>query len=121
MNRTQKHDQREFQKSNNVNIDRERTHLNYDLVNEHPLSYSSAVHEKIEGRVKRKVRADSVLVSEFLITASPDYMNGMSEKEQRRYFETAVDHLKEKYSAENMLYATVHMDEATPHMHVGIV
>ncbi|PLV35961.1 Plasmid recombination enzyme [Bacillus subtilis subsp. subtilis] len=40
------------------------------------------------------------MVSEFLITASPDYMNGLSDEEQRRYFETAVDHLKEKYSAE---------------------
>ncbi|PSA88743.1 plasmid recombination protein [Bacillus atrophaeus] len=121
LNGTQKHNQREFQKSKNENIDRERTHLNYDLVNEKPISYSKAIHEKIEGRVKRKVRADAVLVSEFLITASPDYMNGLSDAEQRRYFETAVDHLKEKYSAENMLYATVHMDEATPHMHVGIV
>nr|WGD72738.1 MobV family relaxase [Bacillus subtilis] len=90
-------------------------------MNEKSISYSKAVHEKIEGRVKRKVRADAVLVSEFLITASPDYMNGLNDEEQRRYFETAVDHLKEKYSAENMLYATVHMDEATPHMHVGIV
>ena len=119
LNGTQKHNQREFQKSKNENI--ERTHLNYDLVNEKPISYSKAIHEKIEGRVKRKVRADAVLVSEFLITASPDYKNGLSDEEQRRYFETAVDHLKEKYSAENMLYATVHMDEATPHMHVGIV
>ncbi|EKE45905.1 MobB3, partial [Bacillus velezensis M27] len=89
--------------------------------NGQPISYAQAVREKIEGRVKRKVRDDAVLVSEFLITASPDYMNGLSETEQRRYFEAAADHLKEKYSAENMLYATVHMDEATPHMHVGIV
>jgi hypothetical protein len=67
------------------------------------------------------MRADPVLVSEFLITASPDYMHELSDAEQRRFFETAVDHLKEKYSAHNVLYATVHRDEATPHMHVGIV
>ncbi len=121
LNGTQKHNQREFQKSKNENIDRGRSHLNYDLVNGQPISYAQAVREKIEGRIKRKVRDDAVLVSEFLITASPDYMNGLSETEQRRYFEAAVDHLKEKYTAENMLYATVHMDEATPHMHVGIV
>ncbi|MFH6685217.1 plasmid recombination protein [Bacillus amyloliquefaciens] len=46
LNGTQKHNQREFQKSKNENIDRERTHLNYDLVNEKPISYSKAVHEK---------------------------------------------------------------------------
>ncbi|MEX5485078.1 MobV family relaxase, partial [Bacillus velezensis] len=102
LNGTQKHNQREFQKSKNENIDRGRSHLNYDLVNGQPISYAQAVREKIEGRVKRKVRDDAVLVSEFLITASPDYMNGLSETEQRRYFEAAVDHLKEKYTAENM-------------------
>ncbi|MFC8962671.1 plasmid recombination protein [Bacillus subtilis] len=45
MNGTQKHNQREFQKSKNENIDRERTHLNYDLINEKPISYSKAIHE----------------------------------------------------------------------------
>ncbi|WP_384602343.1 MobV family relaxase, partial [Streptomyces sp. NPDC059080] len=97
------------------------THLMFCGVKQNLFLYTLGLHKKVVGVHKRKVRADAVLVSEFLITASPDYMNGMSEKEQRRYFETAVDHLKEKYSAENMLYATVHMDEATPHMHVGIV
>nr|AAC60409.1 gamma-glutamyltranspeptidase [Bacillus subtilis] len=77
--------------------------------------------KKLRGESNGRSERMHVLVSEFLITASPDYMNGLSDEEQRRYFETAVDHLKEKYSAENMLYATVHMDEATPHMHVGIV
>ncbi|WP_029238245.1 plasmid recombination protein, partial [Streptococcus sobrinus] len=79
LNGTQKHNQREFQKSKNENIDRGRSHLNYDLVNGQPIGYAQAVREKIEGRVKRKVRDDAVLVSEFLITASPDYMNGLSE------------------------------------------
>lgn len=121
LNGTQKHNQREFKNTKNENIDRGRSHLNYDLVNDRSISYSKAVHEKIEERVSRKVRADAVLVSEFLITASPEYMNSLSEEEQKRFFEKAFDHLKEKYTEENMLYAVVHHDEATPHMHVGIV
>ncbi|EKE45895.1 Mob, partial [Bacillus velezensis M27] len=33
LNGTQKHNQREFQKSKNENIDRGRSNLNYDLIN----------------------------------------------------------------------------------------
>lgn len=29
--------------------------------------------------------------------------------------------MEEEYGKENLLYATVHMDEITPHMHYGVV
>ncbi|HEA0046751.1 TPA: plasmid recombination protein, partial [Staphylococcus aureus] len=28
--------------------------------------------------------------------------------------------MEEEYGKENLLYATVHMDEITPHMHYGV-
>ncbi|MFD7736524.1 plasmid recombination protein [Kitasatospora phosalacinea] len=39
LNGTQKHNQREFQKSKNENIDRERTHFKYDKVYDKTLIY----------------------------------------------------------------------------------
>lgn len=45
----------------------------------------------------------------------------MSNRETKRYFETAVNYFKENYGTENIRYADVHMDETTPHMHMGIV
>ncbi|KNH16170.1 plasmid recombination enzyme [Priestia megaterium] len=117
----QKHNQREGVHSKNKDIDEDRTSFNYDLLNEERIHYHERINQMTAERVKRKVRADAVLVSEFFISASPDYMNAMPEGEQRRYFELAFDHLSEKYGKQNMLYATVHRDEATPHMHVGIV
>ncbi|MFE7084136.1 MobV family relaxase [Priestia megaterium] len=117
----QKHNQREGENSKNKDIDSNRTVLNYDFVNEDKIKYHEEIKKMTATRVKRKVRADAVLISEFFISASPDYMNAMPESEQRRYFEFAFDHLSEKYGKQNMLYATVHQDEATPHMHVGIV
>lgn len=117
----QKHNQRQFSNSINKDIDSTRTNLNYDLVNEKKIRYESTINEKIQERVKRKVRANSVVLSEFLVTASPEYMERLEPGEQKRYFETSLDFLKERYGVENTIYANVHMDEKTPHMHVGII
>lgn len=38
-----------------------------------------------------------------------------------RFFQKSTDFFSERYGAENIINATVHMDEATPHMHIGIV
>lgn len=37
------------------------------------------------------------------------------------FFQYATQFFKERYGKENVLNGTVHMDEATPHMHLGIV
>ncbi|MGA3322718.1 MobV family relaxase, partial [Lactiplantibacillus pentosus] len=39
----------------------------------------------------------------------------------RKYFETAKEYFAEKFGEENIRYAIVHLDESTPHMHMGIV
>ncbi|MBL2533702.1 plasmid recombination protein, partial [Klebsiella pneumoniae] len=48
-------------------------------------------------------------------------MNSLSQAEQRRFFEESVCFLKARYGEENFVYASVHVDEKTPHMHVGMV
>lgn len=117
----QKHNQREGKESKNQDIDKEKTDLNYDLVNQENISYAKTIGAMTDERVSRKVRADAVLVSEFFVSASPEYMESLTEQEQEKYFETAFNHLEEKYGEQNILYATVHKDEATPHLHLGIV
>jgi hypothetical protein len=117
----QKHNQREGENSKNKDIDSNRTMLNYDFVNEDKIKYHEEIKKMTATRVKRKIRNDAVLVAEFFVSASPEYMHGMSSDEQRKYFEAALDHISGKYGQQNILYATVHNDESTPHMHVGFV
>ncbi|MGZ0135845.1 MobV family relaxase [Priestia megaterium] len=117
----QKHNQREGENSKNKDIDSTRTMLNYDFVNEDKIKYHEEIKNMTATRVKRKIRNDAVLVAEFFISASPEYMHAMSPDEQRKYFEASLDHIAGKYGQQNMLYAVVHNDEATPHMHVGFV
>lgn len=117
----QKHNQREGENSKNKDIDSTRTMFNYDFVNEDKIKYHEEIKKMTATRVKRKIRNDAVLVAEFFVSASPEYMHAMSQDEQRKYFEASLDHIAGKYGQQNILYAVVHNDEATPHMHVGFV
>ncbi|PEC43090.1 plasmid recombination enzyme [Priestia megaterium] len=117
----QKHNQREGENSKNKDIDSTRTMLNYDFVNEDKIKYHEEIKKMTATRVKRKIRNDAVLVAEFFVSASPEYMHAMSLDEQRKYFEASLDHIAGKYGQQNILYAVVHNDESTPHMHVGFV
>lgn len=82
--RIKKHNQRQGKSKSNLDIDYERSHLNVDLLNEQNLQYERLIKDEISERVKRKPRANSVVLSEFLVTASPDYMQSLSEEEQKR-------------------------------------
>lgn len=117
----QKHNQRQGISKSNTDIDYEKSHENYDILNDQNLKYESEIKEKIAEQVKRKPRANSVVLSEFLVTASPEYMNSLSAEEQKKYFEKSLEFIEKRYGPKNTLYAVVHQDEATPHMHVGII
>lgn len=117
----QKHNQRQGKSKSNLDIDYERSHLNYDLLNDEKIQYEREIKVEIGERVKRKPRANSVVLSEFLVTASPEYMKKMSVEEQKRYFEKSLDFVQKRYGKQNTLYAVVHHDEANPHMHVGVM
>ena len=66
-----------------------------------------------------KTRKDSTVMVETLITASPEFMNGLSPVEQREYFERALQFMTDKVGDGNIIAAVVHIDERTPHMHLS--
>ena len=103
----------------NEDIDPERTHLNYHLV-EPEGKYRQKALERIE-EVGAKRRKDSVVMQDVLITASPDWIDAKSYDEQVEYFIHAFDFISDRYGRENILSAVVHMDEAHPHMHLVFV
>jgi|GEM_PF-5589207 len=51
---------------------------------------------------------------ETLITASPEFMSGLSPPEQKEFFEKALTFIQSKVGQENIVSAVVHMDEKTP-------
>ena len=111
----------------NPDIDPERTHLNYELHDAEgcylPRKYAAEVDAKIAANRAsgRKVRKDAVKLVEGIITASPEFFEGKSEEECRRFFEDAYEFVCAEMAAENVIHFTVHMDETTPHAHWGAV
>src|SRR5699024_4037913 len=64
---------------------------------------------------------DAVLVNELLVTSDRDFFERLDPGEQKRFFEESYKLFSERYGKQNIAYATVHNDEQTPHMHLGVV
>src|SRR5699024_3390763 len=117
------HNQRERESRTNEDIDRERTHENYDLQNDENINYNERVKDIIDSQKTgtRKTRKDAVLVNELLVTSDRDFFERLDPGEQKRFFEESYKLFSERYGKQNIAYATVHNDEQTPHMHLGVV
>lgn len=104
----------------NPDIDIERSKHNYHLVPPPRYTYKKEINSMVQA-AGCKVRKDSVMMVETLITASPEFMNSLPPEEQKAYFAMALDFIAERVGKENILSAVVHMDEKTPHMHLCFV
>ena len=75
----------------------------------------------LEAKLPPKIRKNGVLAIEYLVTGSPEDLNGKTRREQDQYFSDALKWLKERHGAEHVVYAGVHRDETTPHMYAYVV
>ena len=118
------HERKKEQYASNPDIDRERSHLNYHLV-EPQLKYYGEIQTRIEKAQREnprcKVRKDSVKFIDTIVTATPEYLASLPPDKVRRYFERALEFLQQEVGAENIFSAVVHMDERNPHMHLCFV
>lgn len=119
----QYHNQRERESRTNFDIDGDKTKDNYDLVNDKSIDYNERVNEIIESQktTTRKVRKDAVMVNELIVTSDRDFFDRLSSEDEKRFFEESKALFEERYGKQNMAYAMVHVDEKTPHMHLGVV
>ena len=117
------HDQRRTQHHKNTDIDVDRSGLNYDLVAGRTNHFKTDIEAYINEHKtsQRAVRKDAVLVNEWIISSDSNFFANLTAADTRKYFETAKAYFAEKFGEENIRYAIVHLDESTPHMHMGIV
>lgn len=81
-------------------------------------SDSAAVLDAWRARAPDKIRANAVHGLEYFIGGSSEALKAMSRDQQDAYFRDALDWLKARHGAENILSAVIHRDETTPHMTV---
>ena len=103
----------------NKQIDPERTPLNYHVIK--PQGRYRQIANRQVREAGCRTRKDNVLTMEALITASPEFMKERTEEELQKFFELGVEFMKTKQDPATFISAVVHMDEATPHMHLTFV
>lgn len=105
--------------ASNPDIDTSRTHLNTHLV--FPPQHYRAEAERQIREANCRVRSDSIRLVEVLFSVSTGYFDGKSPEDIRAYYQRSLDFLCSQQDERTILSATIHMDEATPHMHVVFV
>lgn len=119
----QKHNQRENANYSNKDIDLTKSQLNYDLVNSEKINYLETIEDKIVSnkKSKRKIGDNQVQHMYGVITSDSQFFSSMDKDQVKSFFENSLEFIENRFGKENILYATVHMDETTPHMHFGFV
>lgn len=115
------HNERNYDNHSNLDIDKDKEHLNYDIISCD--NYKKKIDEEIKKRYTKDVaiRKDAVFATEFIFTSDEKFFADLTPEDEKKFFEESVEFLKKKFGAENIISAKVHKDETTPHMHVVIV
>lgn len=117
----QSHNNREHEPKTNPDVDMSRSEDNYDLISCD--NYKRSIKEKMSNLVEssRAVRKDAVVVCNFIVTSDNETMNALGADRQREFFQDSVKWFSDRYGTDRVLNATVHMDETTPHLHIGVM
>lgn len=68
-----------------------------------------------------KRRKDAVICVEYLMTASPEWWKDATAEQQQNFFRNSFTWLADKYGKENIIAATIHKDETSPHLSAFVV
>lgn len=105
----------------NENIDRSRTHLNYDLKDRGGQTAYAYYKQQIDDiaaetkeRTGKSIRKDAVTLCSWAVTVPKD----LPEDKHADFFKAAYGWFAKRYGEGNIVTAAVHMDETTPHMHL---
>ncbi len=110
------HERTKAQYASNPDIDTSRSRDNFHIIQ--PVQ---RYRREIDCRIKAagcRTRKDSTMFVDTLITASPEFFAGRSQREIRAYFTEAAAFMEGQVGRGNIFSAVVHMDEKTPHLHL---
>lgn len=106
----------------NPNVDLSLSYMNHAIENLSPAQLENRVADRIAGlKLKKRPRWDSIGVEDILVSSSEEFMDKIEMSLREQYFQDTLHFFKTRYGKENVMYCQCHMDEAEPHIHVGIV
>ena len=110
------HERTKERYASNPDIDISKSKDNF-----HIIQPAQKYRKEIDIRIKTagcRLRKDSTMFVDTLITASPEFFTGRSKQEVQAYFTEAMTFMEKKVGGDNIFSAVVHMDEKTPHLHL---
>jgi hypothetical protein len=105
----------QVRKYGNADIDISRSYLNQDIIRGDMSDLTKRLSE-----VSHQKRKDLVACCGVVITL-PTELHSSDLATQNRFFNHCTEFIKEKFGEKNVVYATIHHDETTPHVHIGFV
>ena len=109
----ERHNERQNEHYGNQDIDLERSHLNYRLMECAEKNYFAAVMKLVDARnnpTGKKLRKDAVVLTEFIISSSNEFFDTLSPERQKEYFQSSMKYLETLFGKKNTIYAVVHND-----------
>lgn len=111
------HFDRKAEHISNENLDRTRTHLNYNLAARQQRMEQGEFVRKRCSEVRCQNRKDVNVMVSWVITAPKD----LPLSELDSFFRATYNFCANRYGNENVVSAYVHFDEVTPHLHFAFV
>lgn len=103
----------------NEEIDSERTHLNYDLIQSDKNLYQRVKKRVDELKISgSRVQKNSVVTYSNILTVPADQAEKWGEERTADYFKACTEYFQKKFGEDNVVSAKVHLDETAPHMHL---
>lgn len=110
---------KKLRKYKNQNIVATHSKYNYNL---RERGDNLTDYQYIEKRVKEHnvLNRDNVNWLGSWVVSLPKSLQNANEEDKEMFFKETFQFLSERYGKDNIVYAYVHMDETTPHMHTGV-
>ena len=104
------------------NADKNLTHLNIEIVKPQGNLQQDIAKRIYEAEIPRKIRDNAVRYVGIIASGSHEQMKKIEDNgDLDQWAMDNYNFMAEKYGKENIIRASLHMDEKTPHIHFGIV
>lgn len=100
------------------NIDTSKSHLNKFFYGSSDMDVNKVIEKKLEDISYRK---DAVKTAHMVFSASSDWFDNATTEQLALWEEKTMNYVKDTFGEQNIVYAVVHYDEQTPHIHVCAV
>ena len=99
----------------------------HEITKEYKLEHDERMKTEREDRKRTYSqmldRSKNVVADEMIFTASPGFFKGLKNKDIKKWADTCMEFVYQDlgYKKEQVLHATLHMDEKTPHIHCVVI